>query len=85
MSAETHDQEDHVSFCFITCEARARGEHVSPGEELVASAVLSAPAHDAHVRVDREHDGRRIPGTRGRLISAENKTTFIIKHEKLYT
>lgn len=51
-------------FRAMTCKTRARGEHVSAGKELVAATVLSASAHDAHVRVDGEHDGGEVGGAR---------------------
>ncbi len=56
--------EKQFTFDGFTCETRARGEHVSSGEELVAAAVLAAAAHDAHVRVDREDDRGEVGGTR---------------------
>ena len=52
-------------------EALARGEHVAAGEELVAAAVLAAAAHDAHLGVEREHDGGRVARARRRLVHSE--------------
>lgn len=45
---------------WLTSKTRASGEHVAAGEELVAATVLSAAAHDAHVRVDGEDEGSQV-------------------------
>ncbi len=58
---------------FLTGEARAGREHVSPREELVAPPVLSAPSADAHVGVDRGHHGSHVAGAGHGLVSAAEK------------
>ena len=55
----------------LTREARACGEHVASGEELVAPSVLPASAHHAHVAVDREHDRGDVPRAGSRLVGPE--------------
>ena len=62
-------------FLSLTSETRTSGEHVSSGEELVASAVLAAAAHHAHVRVDGEHDRGEVHGARlvKRIVQPEVK------------